>query len=75
MAGVFGDEAQFGGGNCEKVYVSMHICKALQAGFYGDAVECLTATRAIRVRFCLGQGRRYYPSPVTFQCQNCSFRG
>ena len=33
---------------------------AVQAGFYGDAVECLTATREIRVRSPLGSGPKIF---------------
>ena len=33
---------------------------AVQAGFYGDAVECLTATREIRVRSPSGSGTKIF---------------
>ena len=39
---------------------------AVQAGFYGDAVECLTATREIRVRSPSGSG----PKIFFFTCHN-----
>ena len=42
--------------NCARRYYSL----AVQAGFYGDAVECLTATREIRVRSPSGSGPKIF---------------
>ena len=68
MAWVFGDETQLGGGECHRVKVYIHLYSlAVQAGFYGDAVECLTATRDTRVRSPSGSGPKIY----FFTCHIC----
>ena len=39
---------------------------AIKAGFYGNAVECLISTRAVRVQSLAGSGTKNFTSPVTF---------
>ena len=42
-------------------YIYTHLySKAVQAGFYGDVVECLTATREIRVQSPSGSGPKIF---------------
>ena len=41
-------------------YICTLVQPCLQAGFYGDAVECLTATREIRVRSPSGSGLKIF---------------
>ena len=41
---------------------------AVQAAFYGNAVECLTSTRVTRVRFPAGPGPKNISSPATIEC-------
>ena len=43
------------GGICGNVRYNAHLyCHAVQAGFYSDALECLTATQEILVRSSAG---------------------
>ena len=44
----------------ENVTGYRYIYIAVQAGFYGDAVECLTATREIRVQSPSGSGPKIF---------------
>ena len=47
MAWNFGDEVQFGWGECHGVrYITHFYCLAVEAGFYSDMVECLPVDRA-----------------------------
>ena len=49
------------------MYTSHLYCLAVQAGFYGDGVECLISTRVVRVQSPAGSGlKNNYYSPVTF---------
>ena len=52
MAWNFGDEVQFGGGESHGArYITHFYCLAVEAGFYGDVVECLHVDPATWVRF------------------------
>ena len=58
MAWNFGDEVQFGGGECQGArYITHFYCLAVEAGFYSDVVECLPVDPAIWVRFLAGAGK------------------
>ena len=58
MAWNFGDEVQFGGGECHgDRYITHFYCLAVEAGFYSDVVECLPVDPATWVRFPAGAGK------------------
>ena len=58
MAWNFGDEVQFGGGECHGArYITHFYCLAVEAGFYSDVVECLPVHPATWVRFPAGAGK------------------
>ena len=58
MAWNFGDEVQFGGGECHGARYIIHFyCLAVEAGFYSDVVECLPVDPASWVRFPAGAGK------------------
>ena len=58
MAWNFGDEVQFGGGECHGArYITHFYCLAVEAGFYSDVVECLPVDPASWVRFSAGAGK------------------
>ena len=70
MAWNFGDEVQFGGGECHGArYISHFYCLAVEAGFYSDVVECLPLNPAAQVRFP-PRAVGIFLHPVTFggQC-------
>ena len=55
MARNFGDEVQFGGGECHGArYITHFYCLAVETGFYSDMVECLPVDPATWVRFQAG---------------------
>ena len=55
MAWNFGDEVQFGGGECHRAGFIIHFYYlAVEAGFYCDVVECLPVDPASWVRFPAG---------------------
>ena len=57
-----------------RVLVYQHLYSlAVQAGFYGDAVECLTSTWAIPVQTPAGSGPKNVSSPVTYGTQRWAF--
>ena len=54
----FGEEVQFGGGECHGArYITHFYCLAIEAGFYSDVVECLPVDLASWVRFPAGTGK------------------
>ena len=55
MAWNFGDEVQFGGGECHRAMYKIHFY--CLAGFYSDVVECLPVDPASWVRFPAGPGK------------------
>ena len=58
MAWNFGDEVQFGGGECHGArYINHFYCLAVEAGFYSDVVECVPVDPATWVRFPAGAGK------------------
>ena len=57
MAPNFGDEVQFGGGECHRARYMIHFyCLVVEAGFYSDMVECLPVDPVTLVRFPAGTG-------------------
>ena len=58
MAWNFGDEVQFGGGECHGVRYKIHFyCLAVEAGNYSDVVECLPVDPATWFQFPAGAGK------------------
>ena len=58
MAWNFGDEVQFGGGECHRARYKIHFyCIAVEAGFQSDVVECLPVDPASWVRFPAEAGK------------------
>ena len=60
MACNFGDEVQFGGGECHGARYKIHFyCLAVEASFYSDVVECLPVESATWVRLQAGAGKMF----------------
>ena len=57
MAWNFGDDVQFGGGECHGARYLTHFCLAVEAGFYSHMIVCLPVDPATCVRFSAGTGK------------------